>query len=140
MDLSWAGSSIGSLVVWRLPAPLIKRNLAYSTKEKSNSSFSRLTLANKEIRCIKKQIAVSIHLISYSIGKSQNHNHKITKSIMVVSCFFFMQIMFHYILLFINKVLYYIRNPFTHWKSFLWFCDCDFVIDVIDVIDWTLSH
>jgi len=40
--------------------------------------------------------------------QSQNHNHKITKSIMVVSCFFFMYIMYHYILLFINKVLYYI--------------------------------
>ena len=36
--------------------------------------------------------------------------------------------MYHYILLFINKVLYYIRTLFTHWKSFLWFCDCDCVI------------
>ena len=36
--------------------------------------------------------------------------------------------MFHYILLFINKVLYYIRNPFYTLKIlfvilWLWFCD-----------------
>ena len=41
--------------------------------------------------------------------------------------------MFHYILLFINKVLYYIRNPFYTLKIlfvilWLWFCDwCDWL-------------
>ena len=35
--------------------------------------------------------------------------------------------MFHYILLFINKVLYYIRNPFLHIENPF----CDFVIVIL---------
>lgn len=40
--------------------------------------------------------------------------------------FSYLDIMYHYILLFINKVLYYIRIP-LHIETFCDFCDCDFV-------------
>ena len=51
-------------------------------------------------------------------------NHKSQQSQIILRIFRFTDTNErHYILLFINKVLYYMDSPFRYWNSLLWFCD-----------------
>ena len=72
---------------------------------------------------IIKSCAIKSHVIEkLIITKSQSQNHKINYGSIML---FFL--MYHYILLFINKVLYYISIPFLHIENPF----CDFVIVIV---------
>lgn len=70
-------------------------------------------------------------MIFRKITKSQSQNHKINYGSIML---FLYVIIYHYILLFINKVLYYIRIPFLHVENPF----CDFVIVIVWLI-WLIE-